>query len=148
MKTLKESLLDNENDLISDANDQIALKNIINTYKIINPLNRFYAGGITKGTDRFGRKLEIGDVICYTTEKTDELKKYGVFNNHTVYFGIVINNNPLSIALTMKDDALINKMRSGLKYDWDDLQIVPVTSKECAKIVRICKASDVNKYFS
>lgn len=148
MKTLKESLLDNENDLISDANDQIALNNIINTYKIINPLNRVYGGGISRSTDRFGRKLEIGDVICYTTEKTDELKKYGVFNNHTVYYGIVINNDPLSIALTMKDTALVSKMKSGLKYDWSDLQIVQVASKECAKIVRICKSSDVNKYFS
>lgn len=148
MKTLKESLLDNENDLISNTDNKIALDNIINTYKIINPLNRVYGGGIFRGTDRFGRKLEIGDVICYTTEKTDELKKYGVFNNHTVYYGIVINTEPLSIALTMKDNALISKMKSGAKYDWSDLQIVQITSKECNKIVRICKAVDVNKYFS
>lgn len=138
MITLKESLLDNEEKLSSTADNNVMVATFMDTYKIINPLNHYFAGSAEDGRDRFGRQLRKGDVVCYTTEKTEDLRKFKVGHNHCIYYGIVTETSPLTIALTID-----NKWGSNNQ----ELVEVQLTYKETNKIVRICHAEDVKKYF-
>ena len=147
MKPLKESLLDLSPEAENEREDEIISNFLLDIYKIVNPLNHVYLGSVKTAQDRFGHKLEFGDVILYTTEKTDELKRYGVHFNHTSYYGIVTNTSPLHIALTMNDRAYERKLRDGGKYHYSDLQSIEVTPKEIEKIVKICSAAEAKSYF-
>lgn len=139
MKTLYESLLDKEEKLSSTADNNVMVATFMDTYKIINPLNYYYAGSAEEGRDRFGRQLRKGDVVCYTTEKTEDVRKFKVGHNHCIYYGIVTEISPLTIAITTDN-----------KWSSNDHKLVEVqlTYKETNKIVRICHAEDVKKYFA
>lgn len=147
MKPLKESLLDLSPETEDKREDEIISNFLMDVYKIINSLNHVYLGSVKNAKDRFGHDLSIGDVVLYTTEKTDEMKRYGVFHNHSSYYGIVTNTSPLHIALTMNDRAYERKLRDGGKYHYSDLQSVEVTPKEIEKIVKICSATEAKTYF-
>lgn len=138
MKTLYESVLDDEDTLMKNADDNVMIATFMDTYKIINPLNHYYAGSAKDGHDRFGRQLRKGDVVCYTTEKTEDVRKFKVGYNHCAYYGIVTEVSPLTIALTLDN-----------KWGSNDQKLVKVqvSAKETNKIVFICHAEDVKKYF-
>ena len=138
MISLKESLLDTEDTLMKNTDDNVMIATFMDTYKVINPLNHYYAGSANDGRDRFGRQLRKGDVVCYTTEKTEDVRKFKVGYNHCIYYGIVTEATPLTIALTLD-----NKWGSKIQ----ELVKVQVSSKETNKIVFICHAEDVKKYF-
>ena len=66
------------------------------------------------------------------------MRKFKVGHNHCIYYGIVTETSPLTIALTID-----NKWGSNNQ----ELVKVQLTHKETNKIVRICHAEDVKKYF-